>query len=185
VAAFDQQGCVSPHLVYVEEGGPVSPRDLAAALARALEDLERRLPRGRIPLGASAAIQNVRDVAELSGAEVWVSPGGTAWTVIYEVDATFTPSCLNRTVRVKPVADLTELPPLLAPIAPYLQTAGVAVPEHRLPTLAAALGRLGVSRLCPLGQMAFPAFAWHHDGRGNLIDLVRFTDIEPPTQTHP
>ena len=180
VATFDQQGCVSPHLFYVEAGGEVSPRDFAAALAAALEELERRLPRGRIPLGASAAIRNLRDTAELSGAEVWASRGGTAWTVIYEGDPAFSPSCLNRTVRVKPVADLADLPPLLAPLGPALQTAGVAVGAERLPALAARLGRLGVSRLCPLGQMAFPAFAWHHDGRGNLLDLVRFSDIEPP-----
>jgi hypothetical protein len=185
VAAFDQQGCVSPHLVYVEEGGPVSPRDFAAAMAAALGELERSLPRGRIPLGASAAIQNLRDMAEMGGAEVWASPGGTAWTVIYQEDPAFSPSCLNRTVRVKPLADLAHLPVLLTPLAPRLQTAGVAVGEGRLPTLAAALGRLGISRLCPVGQMAYPAFAWHHDGRGNLIDLVRFTDIEPPAGPTP
>jgi hypothetical protein len=57
--------------------------------------------------------------------------------------------------------------------------------ERRLPTLAARLGRLGISRLCPLGQMAFPTFAWHHDGRGNLMDLVRFCDVEPPSHQHP
>ncbi len=180
VATFDQQGCVSPHLFYVEAGGDLSPRDFAAALAAALEELERRLPRGGIPLGASAAIQGLRDTADLAGAEVWASAGGTAWTVIYEGDAAFAPSCLNRTVRVKPVADLADLPPLLAPLGPSLQTAGVAVSQERLPVLAARLGRLGVSRLCPLGQMPFPAFAWHHDGRGNLLDLVRFSDIEPP-----
>jgi len=182
VATFDQQGCVSPHLFYVEAGGDRSPRDFAAALAAALQDLEGRVPRGRIPLGASAAIQGVRDVADLSGAEVWASPGGTAWTVIYENAPAFAPSCLNRTVRVKPVPDLADLPRLLAPITPSLQTAGVAVHPERLPALAACLGNLGVSRLCPLGQMAFPAFAWHHDGRGNLLDLVRFTDIEPPDE---
>ncbi|HEY7678368.1 MAG TPA: acyl-CoA reductase, partial [Candidatus Methylomirabilis sp.] len=179
VATFDQQGCVSPHVFYVETGGEVSPRDLAAALAAALQEVERRLPRGRVPLGASAAIQALRDMADLRGAEVWASPGGTAWTVIFEEDATFAPSCLNRTVRVKPVADLADLPPLLAPLGNALQTAGVAAPPERLPALAARLGRLGVTRLCPLGQMPYPAFAWHHDGRGNLLDLVRFTDIEP------
>ncbi len=182
VATFDQQGCVSPHLFYVEMGGEVLPRDFAAALAAALQDLERRLPRGRIPLGASAAIQSLRDLAELSGAEVWASPGGTAWTVVYEEDPAFAPSCLNRTVRVKPLPDLADLAPLLAPLGPALQTAGVAVHAERLPALAARLGRLGVSRLCPLGQMAFPAFAWHHDGRGNLLDLVRFSDIEPAAE---
>jgi hypothetical protein len=179
VAIFDQQGCVSPHVFYVETGGKVSPRDFAASLAAALQEVERRLPRGRIPLGASAAIQGLRDMADLGGDEVWASPGGTAWTVIFEDDAAFAPSCLNRTVRVKPVADLADLPPLLAPLGNALQTAGVAAPPERLPALAASLGRLGVTRLCPLGQMPFPAFAWHHDGRGNLLDLVRFTDIEP------
>ncbi len=185
VATFDQQGCVSPHLFYVEAGGDVSPRDFAAALAAALQELEDRLPRGQIALGAAAAIQNLRDLAELGGAKVWTSAGGTAWTVVYEDDPAFAPSCLNRTVRVKPLADLADLPPLLGPLAPSLQTAGVAMSEHRLPTLAARLGRLGISRLCPLGQMAFPTFAWHHDGRGNLMDLVRFCDIEPPSHQHP
>ena len=179
VATFDQQGCVSPHLFYAEAGGEVSPRDFAAALARALEEAERRLPRGRISLGASAAIRNLRDTADLAGADVWASPGGTAWTVVYEEDPAFAPSCLNRTVRVKPLADLSDLPALLSPIAPHLQSAGMAVDAARLPALAACLGHLGVTRLCPLGQMPFPAFAWHHDGRGNLLDLVRFTDIEP------
>ncbi len=179
VATFDQQGCVSPHLFYAEAGGELSPRDFAAALARALEDTERRLPRGRLSLGAAAAIRNLRDTADLAGADVWASPGGTAWTVLYEDDPAFAPSCLNRTVRVKPLASLEDRGRLLSPVAPYLQSAGVAVDAERLPALAEGLGRLGVTRLCPLGQMPFPAFAWHHDGRGNLLDLMRFADIEP------
>lgn len=182
VATFDQQGCVSPHLFYVEAGGELSPRDFAATLAAALQDAERRLPRGRVSLGTSAAIQTVRDMADLTGGQVWASPSGTSWTVIYEDDPAFAPSCLNRTVRVKPVADLAGLPRLLAPVAPYLQTAGVAMSAERLPALAARLGSLGISRLCPLGRMPFPPFAWHHDGRGNLLDLVRFTDIEPDVE---
>jgi hypothetical protein len=184
VATFDQQGCVSPHLFYVEGGGERSSRDFAQALAGALEEAERRLPRGRLTLGATTAIQTLRDVAELRGAEVWASPGGTAWTVVHDTEPTFTPSCLNRTVWVKPVPDLADLPALLAPVKAYLQTAGVAAGTERLARLADALGRLGVSRLCPLGQMAFPPFAWHHDGRGNLIDLLRFSDVEPPDLPH-
>ena len=184
VATFDQQGCVSPHLFYVEAGAGRSSRDFARALAGALQELERRLPRGRLGLGASTAIQTLRDVAELRGAEVWASPGGTAWTVVHETDPTFTPSCLNRTVWVKPLADLADLPRLLAPLKSSLQTAGVAVGPERLAPLAEALGQVGISRLCPLGQMAFPQFAWHHDGRGNLMDLLRFSDIEPPKLPH-
>jgi hypothetical protein len=81
---------------------------------------------------------------------------------------------------VQPIADLADLPALLAPLGRHLQTAGAAVAPERLESLAAELGHIGVTRVCPLGQMPFPHFAWHHDGRGNLMDLVRFSDIEPP-----
>jgi hypothetical protein len=38
VVTFDQQGCVSPHTVYVEKGGEVEPLGFATQLAGALEE---------------------------------------------------------------------------------------------------------------------------------------------------
>jgi hypothetical protein len=184
VSVFDQQGCVSPHLLYVEQGGAVSPKDFAVLLAEEMAVVHATLPRGPLPLADSAAIRHLRgayetrqlidDAVLLLGSET-----GTAWTVIYEERAPFTPSCLNRTIRVHPVADLTtHVCQDLAPVQTYLQTAGVAVDASRLPALAEALGRLGVTRLCPLDRMPWPALTWHHDGRCNLLDLLRWTDIE-------
>jgi hypothetical protein len=40
VSMFDQRGCVSPQVVWVEEGGEVSPNAMAEAVAHALEGLE-------------------------------------------------------------------------------------------------------------------------------------------------
>jgi hypothetical protein len=183
VSVFDQQGCVSPHLLYVERGGVVSPRAFAALLAEGMAEVQAELPRGPLPFADSAAIRQLRGTYEcrqLTDDRVLLlcSEPGTAWTVLYEEDAPFTASCLNRTVRVHPVDDIAEVVTCLQPVRSYLQTAGVAVPAARLAGLAEALGRLGVTRLCALDCMPWPALTWHHDGRGNLLDLVRWTDIE-------
>ena len=44
--------------------------------------------------------------------------------------------------------------------------------------LAESLGRAGVTRICALGAMTAPEAGWHHDGRFNLLDLVRVVEIE-------
>lgn len=184
VSVFDQQGCVSPQLLYVERGGEVSPKAFATMLAREMAAVHREMPRGPLPLEESTAIRHLRgtyEFRELANDRVQLhcSEPGTAWTVIYEEDEPFTPSCLNRTVRVHPVDDLQQdVPVRLKPVRAYLQTAGVAISAARLPALAEALGHLGVTRLSSLEQMPWPPMTWHHDGRCNLLELVRWTDIE-------
>ena len=180
IAKYDQQGCLSPHLIYVERGGACSPRDFAARLAEALARYQAAMPRGRITLEEAAAIRALRAAYELRpGASLFESPGDTAWTVVYDEDERFEASCLNRAIRVRPVDDVARIPELVRPVRAYLQTVGVGLEAPRLEALATALGRLGVDRVCPLGRMPDPSPAWHHDGRFNLLDLVRWTDLEP------
>jgi hypothetical protein len=183
VVLFDQQGCLSPQLVYVEEGGAVTPHEFAALLAQALERWQNILPRGRVTLEASAVIQRIRDEAEwqaLAGKSValYTSPGGTAWTVIYEADPLFVPSPLHRTVRVKPLASLAQLEVLLAPWRMYLEAVGIAFDAGRRLEVEERLGRSGVSRICPLGTMQTPPLNWRHGGRPRLAELVRWVGVE-------
>ncbi len=181
VATFDQQGCVSPHLFYVEEGGEIDAAEWAEALATALSEVERELPRGRLSPGEASAIRQVRGEMEFAtlagrGVALHASPGGTVWTVIFDPDPAFVSSCLNRTVRVKPVDSLDRVPGLAARVGAVLQSVGVSAPESRSGRLAAALGRVGASRICRLGEMAWPAAHWLHDGRPPLADLVRWVE---------
>src|SRR5262249_14486047 len=101
------------------------------------------------------------------------------WTVLYDEDRIFEPSCLNRTVRVKRIADAGEVPSLVEPISRYLQTVGTSVPPPRLLPLAEALGTVGVTRVCSLGAMVEPSLEWRHDGRVELLELVHWVDLEP------
>ena len=183
VVLFDQQGCLSPQLVYVEEGGAVTPREFTALLAQALERWQTILPRGRVTLEESVAIQRVRDESEwqaLAGKNValYTSPGSTTWTVMYQADPVFIPSPLRRTVRVKPLASLAQLEPILDRWRPYLEAAAVAVDPPRLLEIGELLGRAGVSRICPIGTMQTPPLSWRHGGRPRITDLVRWVGIE-------
>ena len=178
-STFDQQGCVSPHLFYVEEGGEVSPREWAALLAREMAAVERDLPRGSLAPSESSAIRQLRAHAEFAGGmELHASPEGTAWTVIYDPDPAFSASCLNRVVRVKPVASLDQVAGRVERYASVLQTVGVAASPEATLALASALGRVGASRVTSLGSMAWPPPDWHHDGQPPLRTLVRWCDLE-------
>lgn len=178
VSLFDQQGCVSPHTLYIE-GDADAALGFARLLAGALAEIEREVPRGALTPAENTAIQQVRGAAEFrAGAEVFASPVGTAWTVVMEPDPEFARSCLNRLVYVKPLGRLTDLPSLLEPVRSYLQTVGVAGDVAFRLAVAEQVGPLGAARVCPLGRMQAPPADWRHDGRPRLLDLLCWVDVE-------
>ncbi len=180
VAKYDQQSCLSPHVFYVEEGGGVDPPGFARLLAKAMESHQAGVPRGRLSPEEAASIRQALIPYELGaqGCELHQSADGLDWAVIYDPDPAFVPSCLNRVIRVKPIPDLERVWDVIAPFRNYFQTVGLAVDEDRLFTIVERLGEMGVDRICPLGQMGDPSPGWHHDGRLNLIELVRWADLE-------
>lgn len=182
VAAFDQRGCVSPHLFWVEEGGALTPAEWAVRLAAAMAAVEHELPAGPTPAEVASRVQQLRGTWELkqaagSGARV-LRPAGVAWTVVYDPDPAFSPSCLGRFTWVKPVPDLERVAGLLTGLGPFLQTVGLCGTGARAASLVEQLGRAGVSRVTPLRRMAWPPAWWHHDGGDPLRALVRWVDWE-------
>jgi hypothetical protein len=183
IAMFDQRGCVSPQVIYAEEGGERSCAAFAEALGAALADLERVLPTGALDAPEASALHQARGVAELTaGTGVRIFHGGPVpWTVVLETRGDQAPARLpsvGRVARVRPVADVDAVAGLLAPLAPHLQTVGVAGLGGRLEEVARALGHLGVARVTPFRAVPFPPPWWHHDGGGPLRDLVRLVDLE-------
>lgn len=203
VSAWNQLGCLSPHVFYVEDRGAVSAEAFAELLAAALAERETAEPRGEPPVAEAAQINNRRYLHELraarhlmqrgeavtvprgaffelasAGTRLWASEGSTAWTVVYEEDARFHASCLNRFAYVKPVRDLAEALRLADPVRGQVSTVGLAALESKMPELALELSAWGVTRVCPLGRMQEPPVTWRHDGRPALGELVTWTDLE-------
>ncbi len=186
VVAWNQLGCLSPHVFYVEDGrehmGEKFSEKLAVALARR-EEIE---PRGQIPIQASAAIASRRAFYEIRAAHSpetrhWFSPESTAWSVIYEADPQFQKSCLNRFIYVKGVTDLIEALKGAELVREYVSTVGLGVAEEEIKEIVPQLARWGVPRICPLGRMQRPPLGWRHDGRPPLADLITWTDWEHET----
>lgn len=184
VAMFDQQACLAPHCYYIEEGGEVSPLEFAEVLAQELAVLNEKIPRGAVTIGEAAAINQLRgkyEMRELKGepVAVFTSPAGTDWTVVYEKDPfLFTPSPLNRFIRIIGVADLFQILPTLTPLGPFLQNAAVAIGDDREAGFIDQLGQLGLTRITAPGNMATPSMMWRHDGIAPLSALLRWCDVE-------
>ncbi|MEY4916696.1 MAG: hypothetical protein RL616_609 [Verrucomicrobiota bacterium] len=183
VIAWDQNGCLSPHVFYVEERGAVESDKFAEQLAVELAKREVAEPRGKISIAEAAAISARRSLYESLAAhrgdlKLWASPDSTAWTVVFEHELRFRFSPLNRFIFVKPVTDAAATLPGLDEVQGKISTVGIAAPPEKMAELALKFARWGVTRICPLGQMQNPPLTWRHDGRPVIGDLVTWTDFE-------
>lgn len=181
VCAYDQQGCVSPRLVYVV-GDSAQPfiRDLAAAL----EEYTRKHPPPSPTTAEAVSIRAARTAYEFSGYEDGrsgvESPGESlAWTILSSDDPAARAESLPRVVWVHHVPDLETLEDVLRPLEGRIQALGYGGAEE-LQNLAALATRLRVSRIAPFGSVAWPPADWRHEGMHQLMPLVNWTDFETP-----
>ena len=191
VMRYDQQGCYSPHVFYVERGGRVSPRDFAQYLGNELANLQHRFPRRALALEDSTAIAGWRQAIELQSMSAGGEPvdeligdDAAPWGVAYadEVRALL-PTALNRSIQVVAVDSLEQAIAQVGAHQRFLQTAGVAAAPAELFRLSQLLGAAGVTRIAAIGSMTSPEAGWHHDGRFNLLDLVRMVEIEQSAES--
>jgi acyl-CoA reductase LuxC len=183
VIAWNQLGCLSPHVIYLQAGRMVPGDKFGEMLAEILAERELTEPRGNLPVETTAVIASRRSIYELRAANspdtrVWCSNDSTAWTVVYEANPRFQISCLNRFIYVKEVKDLTEALQSADHVRGKVSTVGLAAPEHKTQELATELAHWGASRICPLGQMQNPPLSWRHDGQPALGNLVTWSDWE-------
>jgi acyl-CoA reductase-like NAD-dependent aldehyde dehydrogenase len=179
VCAYDQQGCVSPRLVFVV-GDSAEP--FVDELAAALDEQTRKHPPPHPTTEEAVSIRAARAGFEFGGYEhgrsAVKSPGDSlAWTILVSETADARIEPLPRTVWVHPVPNVHALEDLLRPLEGRIQTLGYSGTEG-LRELAAIATRLGVSRVAPFGSVAWPPPDWRHEGRHQLLPLVNWTDFE-------
>ena len=172
---FDQQGCLSPHCIYVAD----RPQQYAARLAVEMERIAQSNPRSKLALSESAAISEIRETTRFRigighPAQLWESQASDEWTVIYDPDPIFSPSVLNRVIFVRPLPiDPTAA---LAPARPFLST--IAIWPNILP-YAEQAAQFGASRVCALGRMQEPSWTWRQYAHQTLAPLVSWRTWEP------
>ncbi len=182
VARWDQQGCYSPQVFYVQRGGQVQPLEFAQHLASELAALASKFTRRSLTLEEAASVATWREHHEFESlrqaSHRVLGDASQAFTIVYTDTPQLLPGPLNRCALVVAVDSLQDVLPLIEPQRAYLQTVGLAAAPEELLALGEALGQAGVTRICALGAMTSPEAGWHHDGRFSLLDLVRMVDID-------
>lgn len=182
VMRYDQAGCYSPQMLFVERGGKVSPDEFASYIAYELAALAHKYPRRPLAndeMNSIAAWRNGEEIRALAGDRTLYGEVTDDWTVVSVDHAeSLSPAALGRTLKVVSVDALEEVVDLVAQQRHFLQTAGVAAAPLELFRISALLGQVGVTRIAAFGNMTSPEAGWHHDGRFSLLDLVTITEIE-------
>ena len=161
ICAYDQRGCLSPQLVYVEESSELSVMDFAERLAKeGLTPLSRTLPRGPLPVSVGAAQAQWRGVAEVEGSLV----RGDTYAVSVRESQPLRWSPGFRNVTVTPARALDEALQAMRPIGSNLKCVGAD--SASIPELEARLARSPTlsAYACTIGTMQTPSLDAPADG---------------------
>ena len=171
-AAYDQRGCLSPHVAWVERGGEVTPAEFASLIHEELGVLGTSLPRGRLPVPAASAQLSWRGIGAMRGS----LHEGQGFAVSFEDEGPLRVSPGYRNLQVLALEDASQLSAQLAPLGVHLKCLGLAgVPDPR--TLLSLLPARVAPRLCNVGRMQRPDGHAAQDGLAPWDGLIRWTDL--------
>ncbi len=171
-ALYDQQGCLSPQLIVVEESDPAATDRFTEALASELARLDALWPRAPLELAESTAVWRLLEEQR------WRAQEGHALRILVGPDDRFgvvcnrtgtpVPSPLFRHLVVVPVRTLADAAPLLAPMTGRVEAVGYAGHAHRLAEVTALAHQCGAHRVCALERLQEPPFSWRQSGYPRL-----------------
>ena len=176
VSLWDQQGCLSPQICFVEGAAEEEMLTFLSCLAQSLDGWSQKLVPAELDEAERAAIQKFRRESRWRAASSETSAvdllEGDHWTLAVDDLPQFEGTCLNRCLRLVIVDSLTSLPPMMTPHRRHLETAALAAPRERRELLSESLRSAGVHRVCDVGQMQFPSLSWRQGGRPRFADWL-------------
>ena len=161
VAAYDQLGCLSPQVIYVEEAKRGTAEMFAERLSQeGLTALGSALPRGELPLSVGAAQAQWRGTGEIEGSLF----EGPDHAVVVSRDRPPRWSPGYRNVTVVPVASPAQAVEAMVPFEGHMKCIGVDA-GSKAGLLAALRGNpKNTAYACAIGSMQTPPFDAPADG---------------------
>ncbi len=178
VVLYETEGCMSLHVLFVENSQGVNAGDAASALAAAIQRAAVEFPPGRRDASASARILNARNLSAFracAGKGATFSDARASFLVVLDPPADEPPIFAPRAIAVRGVADPAQ--------------ARAYVREHRLPVEAVAIAGtrcdivnmaldMGANRITAFGELQRPPLEGGHGGRTRVVDFVRWVTRE-------
>jgi hypothetical protein len=170
ISAYDQRGCLSPQLVFVEETQQMTALSFARHLCEeGLGPMGLSLPRGALPIATGAVQAQWRGVAEVEGDLLHGNTHAVAVRPSHPVR--WSPGYRN--VTLSPVRGIDDALRAMEPIGSNLKCIGASLSS--IPSLRDRLARSRPldAYVCALGEMQIPALDAPADGRPIWYGLFR------------
>lgn len=173
VSVFDQTGCASPHNLYVEEGGEVSPEEFIDILGDSMQKTELQIPKPLMSPEQVSQIHSIRGVYDFKGT---VKGSETmSWTLLLDDLDEMDKPVYSRVLFVHKVKSIMDS---LKYIDENTQTIGVAAPMEKALQFATEATKRGVMRLPLIGRMLNFEMPW--DGIFLFDRLVKWNTYGGP-----
>lgn len=174
VAVFDQYGCASPHNVYIEKGGNITPERFCEILTDVFPKTELQIPKGTMSIEEISAIHSIRGVYDFKGKAY--GSDTLSWTVLLDPEMPLQKPIYSRVLFVHTVDSIMDTIPY---IEPYIQSVGIEASIDKAVSFADAATAKGVERLPRIGRMLNFEMPW--DGMFLIDRLVRWNTLYGPT----
>lgn len=173
VSVFDQTGCASPHNLYVEEGGEVSPEEFVDMLGDSMQKTELQIPKPQMSAEQVSHIHSIRGVYDFKGSVI--GSDTMSWTVLLDDLDEIDSPVYSRVLFVHKVKSIFDS---LKFIDENTQTIGIAAPTEKALAFATDASRRGVMRLPLIGRMLNFEMPW--DGIFLFDRLVKWNTYGGP-----
>lgn len=173
VSVFDQTGCASPHNLYIEEGGVVSPEKFCEILGESMTKTELQIPKPLMTPEQVSQIHSIRGVYDFKG--VVKGSDTMSWTILLDDLDEIDKPVYSRVLFVHKVRSIFDS---LKYIDENTQTIGVAAPTGKAIEYATEATKRGVMRLPLIGRMLNFEMPW--DGIFLFDRLVKWNTYGGP-----
>ena len=173
VSVFDQTGCASPHNLYIEEGGVISPEEFCEILGDSMAKTELQIPKPQMSPEQVSQIHSIRGVYDFKGTVK--GSESMSWTILLDDLDEIDKPVYSRVLFVHKVQSIMDS---LKYIDENTQTIGVAAPTEKALEFATEATRRGVMRLPLIGRMLNFEMPW--DGIFLFDRLVKWNTYGGP-----
>lgn len=160
IMRYDQQGCYSPQMIFVQKNAQINSKNFAQMVGSALHQLEKQYPLRSLNLEES--IERAQRIKEIETQSIFddtlklFKNQKSSWVVVYQESLIFYPTSLNRFIRIMPFSDINELVQLITFHKKYIQTIGLSASKETMFDWCEKLSCTGVSRFTSLKSMTLP-----------------------------
>lgn len=173
ISVFDQTGCASPHNLFIEKGGTITPETFCEILQESMKKTALQMPKGPVSPEQVASIHSIRGMYDFMGKTY--GDDSLQYTILLDEQAHLHAPVYSRVIFVHAINDIEEALPF---VTDDIQTIGIEAPQDRASAFAEKAVCRGAARFPQIGRMLNFEMPW--DGIVLIDRLIRWNTLLGP-----